>query len=192
MLAPTEPRDEGSSPPPRLSRVTVALALVCVLASGVVVSCGKDSKSTATSIAGASPTPNLVTNQDIAQAKAGSPERVLLSWIQAVQFQDGRTARELVDPTAYKRVGKDGFNAAVAVVGPELGKPRIVSVRMVGRTAVVRVVLVRYRAPGTPPVDVQPSSFPLKRSHSGAWVLSELNFLTSTGDKITAARKGKP
>ena len=85
--------------------------------------------------------PNLVDERDVASTVAGSPERALLEWFQAVQFEDLEAVRSLTDPAALPRAGRRELAAAVAVVGPALGKPTIVTAKTNDDRASVRALI---------------------------------------------------
>jgi hypothetical protein len=173
-----------------LFRPAVLLALLCVAASLVSLSCGskapqKTESATTTDVPG---TRRLVTDNEIDQAEPRSPQRALLAFFQAVQFNDARGARELISTRINRAVAYKRLRGIVDLVGGALGKPDIQSVRRRGNTAFARVLVLAY-VPGKPTaVSGSPATFIL-RLQGRDWKIDNLDYLFATANAIALARK---
>jgi len=121
---------------------------------------------------------NIVTDDAAAKEKAGSPQRALLDWWQAVQFRDVRTARSLTSDAAVRRVGYTRFRKMVLGVGDGLPGLQIVNSRERGGATVVRSFLVFVGARGAPST-LAPRSFEM-RGRRGSWRLGSIEYLSQS------------
>jgi hypothetical protein len=135
--------------------LAAASAMVAVGLSWAVLACGSDEESVATdpSISAAFQlTRNTVTNREVMATKPGSPQRAVLEWFQAVQFQDGVAARELMDPTALAGLRLYRLDRALRLIAPSIAKPKIVRTLSIGSRTTVRVLLISYASGKKDPV----------------------------------------
>lgn len=161
-------------------------ACLSLLASLSAASCGSAEEE---GIAESSPTNlNIVTESDLARYPRNSPERALLMWFQAVQFRDQDAVRLHTTDSAVVPVGSKTLAEAVKLIGSFLGKPRIVSTRVRGKGAVVRIFIQSWEPDNATPVLEIPRSFTLLRV-GGRWKLSDLSYLMETRAEILAQRR---
>ena len=102
---------------------------------------------------------NIVTAQDLQQAPAGSPQRGMLEWFQAVQFQDIEGARQFTAPGVLRHTDRRRFEWAVGTVGSGLGRPVIVNVRRSRKGSTVRVLIQAFQPGRAKPIASDPESF---------------------------------
>lgn len=183
----------------------ILAALLCTTVTGIGLACGDDSTSgppervstgserqsapSKTEGEGQSASPNIVTRADLEAKPAGSPERALLSFFQAVQFRDTAEARALVSAEESKRLGSGKIRAAIAAVGGALGKPQFVATNVEGNRASIRVLVLGFEADKTEPSSSSPILFKL-RKEDGGWKLSDLAYLIDASDAITESQRG--
>lgn len=127
-----------------------------------------------------SPPPNLVSQTDISATAAGSPQRALLEWFEAVQFRDLAAVHGLTAPESVTRVALPALDQQIDRVGVALAHPQLVSARANSTTAVIRALLVTY----DPQVRKGSFSFPwtfrLLRS-GGRWLVADVSVLFPGG-----------
>ena len=126
--------------------------------------------------------PNVVTTRELSATRPGSPERAVLEWFQAIQFEDITGVRDWTDRSALSRTEGPALARAIATVGPALGKPEVRSVSPAGGAATVRVRIEGYLPGRSAASTIEPVRFQLLRQ-DGVWRLSSLRYL------ITAARR---
>jgi hypothetical protein len=130
---------------------------------------------------------NLVTDRDLRNAPPGSAQRALLSWFQATQFEDVRGVRLLVARAELERVGDARLKAAIAIVGPALGKPSIVSVRRAGSSTSIRTIIRAFQSGRSEAASAELQSFEMVRP-GGSWQLADLNYLLEAAHDIRRAQ----
>jgi hypothetical protein len=160
------------------------VAVVAGLAASLFVAACGGARATApiTPPPALGPTPNLLTADDIAHAKAG-PERTVLEWAQAVQFSDPRTVLDLFTSRAVTTGGRTRITEAVLDIGGKLGRPEIVASDPVGpNLRRIRAFLVSYDATRAP-VYRQPVTFDLAQ-RQGRWQLADATVLLRTYDDL--------
>jgi hypothetical protein len=171
---------------PRM-RLHQTLAVVTTLiASTVAVSCG--GKSPAPVTRSISPW-NLLSNADVNKAPAGSPERALFNWCQAVQFGDVSAVLRLTAPATLASLPTGALEHAILTIGSELGRPKPVETRISGNVATIRVLLLLYPAGKSTAFLALPTTFTLTHTR-GAWRMDDVGALFAGGNvpKRTAAR----
>ena len=180
--------------PPRRGALPLIAALGCLGASVVVVSCGTDadksSAETQTSTVdrpGAT-YPNVVTEEEIGHYPEGSPQRAVLDWFQSVQFRDEAGVRANTTSQEVERVSRGTLDAAVRLIGPALGKPRIVSTRSRGDEAAIRLFVQSFVPGRVKPVGETPTTFRLTRA-SNKWRVNDVRYLIAAWAEI---RKREP
>jgi hypothetical protein len=165
-------------------------AAVIVLAAWVLAACGDSGSGEGAAawqpnaqLVQAAVGESLVTNVDIERAPAGSPQRALLEWFQAVQFVDIEHARVYVAPSAMPEGLLPRFAAAVRAVGSALGRPRVLRVDNDGGTADVVTRVKAFVPRNTMPVSSDLESFPM-RAVEGRWLLRNLDYLFAAAGAI--------
>lgn len=155
----------------------IVLALIVTLVSGCGSHAGTAQPTTRASTTSAEALPpNLISNADIAASEPGSPSHVTLEWFQAVQFQDVVSLRRLTTAAAFRGVSDATLMSWLSVFGPGFVRPRITAVLPHGRTALVRMLLLSYRAPSRTPTTAQAFTLRLVRS-GGSWLVSDIALL---------------
>jgi hypothetical protein len=130
--------------------------------------------------------PNSVTSRDLSRTVARSPERAILEWFQAVQFQDLLGVRRLTAQRALRSAGRTMLARAVATVGPALGKPNVDAIHSRGADASIRVAIEAYLPGRSEPRSVEPVRFRVVRE-AGDWRLSSLDYLLTAASRMRAA-----
>lgn len=173
-----------------IARPQALAAAVCLLASGLVVSCASSPKA-ASGVAApaASGLQNLVTASDIAHAGSSTPKAALLEWFQAVQYRDYATVLALTSGRVRRSVGAAALDDAVRVVGYGLGKPSIQRVSVHGATTSIQVLVLSYVPDRPTPVLKQPSTFSMIDGPVG-WQLDDATYLLQSAHAITAGARG--
>lgn len=154
-------------------------ALVCALASGVSASCGSTTSEKRAS-------GHVLEDRDIERYSSGSPQRALLLWFQAVQFDDQPAVRSLTTRRELKRVASKTVDFAVSLVGTSIGTPEIVSVRKTGTRAAVRTLVRKNQPSGHAPVQTA-HTFYLTRVGPG-WKVDDVSYLIHESDAVLARR----
>jgi hypothetical protein len=126
---------------------------------------------------------NLISTREIDSEPADSPQRALLEWFQAVQFEDVEGAQLLVAPRAFSRVNEKRFESAVRTVASALGKPTVIRVRKGKQTAAVRTLMQAFESGSSRPVSSDPESFPMA-TVDGEWRLDDLDYLFDAARSI--------
>ncbi len=125
----------------------------------------------------------VVTEEAIAQRPRNSPDRALLNWWQAVQFEDFEGVRLLSTRQALSRTSPRGLSRAVSTVASALGRPEIVRVRSQGDRAAVRVLIQSFGSKAGQTVSTDPATFELRRMR-GKWRVGDLGYLLETAQTI--------
>ncbi|MEA2194910.1 MAG: hypothetical protein QOG42_1344 [Solirubrobacteraceae bacterium] len=163
-----------------------ALAGACLVLSVGGFACGSDRSARDVPVApaaagrpgqaGDQPT-NIVSNADIRRTRPHSPGRSILTWAQAIQFED----LPAVDAAYTRRVRRTAtvarLQAAAKVIAAQLGRPEIVNTAVRGTRARVRVALISYAGDGRR--SEQPTTFGLRRE-DGRWRLDDAALLLDT------------
>jgi len=155
-----------------------------VIVSGAIAACGSNDRA---AVAPGQLNRNLVDQADIASVKAGTPERTVLEWFQAVQFDDIGGVRQLTAPNALKKLSPDKLAADIAAVAPAMAKPSVVSRRLGPSLAAVRVLLLSYTRGHAKPVLAIPATLVLVRVH-GRWLMSDLSLLIEGARAINQSK----
>lgn len=151
---------------------------------------GKAAKTSATRApANTSPTfdsvataPAVVTDATISAQPPHSPQRALLTWWQALQFQDYVTAASITTPRASATLPRGAYRQAVVALQGGLPGIKIVGVISPQQSASVRALTLFFS--GSPPklTAAQPLSFLMARS-LGGWRLDDLGYLRKLAPK---------
>jgi hypothetical protein len=106
--------------------------------------------------------PNVITDEDIQAQDEGTPERALLEWWQAFQFQDTAGVVLLTSPKTLDDVGENDLEDLVQARGQGLQGIEILGSTESGDTASVRAGLLTFQPPeeGAPPPDEPTASTP--------------------------------
>jgi hypothetical protein len=174
-------------------RWALIAAVFCLTASLVVASCGTDESeqsvrtATTTESAPGATHPNLVTDAEIERYPEGSPQRAVLDWFQAVQFRDEAGVRQSTTDREVERVSRKTLDDAVALIGPALGKPRVVSTRTRGTRAAIRLFIQSFVPGKREPVGETPSTFYLTRTGDG-WRVDDVRYLVAAWAEIRAQK----
>jgi hypothetical protein len=121
---------------------------------------------------------NVVVEADIRATRAGTPQRTLVEWFQAVQFDDVEGVRRLTAPTALRLLRPAKLAADVEAVAPAMAKPRLVSARIGRSRAAVRVLLLSYALGKAKPVLSIPATLALVKVR-GRWLMGDLALLVN-------------
>ena len=162
----------------------LVLAILAAAAS-FAVGCGADEVETPVA---ATPTPiaepdiseklglNIVDNRAIDERKAGTPERGLLEWWQAMQFGDATGVDELTAAATVTALSDRVISQVADRAGPGLGRPEIIRTTVTGANARLRVAMLRYKNNRLDPDGTQ--RFTLRLSRDGdRWKFADTRFL---------------
>lgn len=164
---------------PSRSQLLQGLAVIlCAAMSLVAATCG--SSATKRNVPADAAAPNIILPSDISAAPAASPERALLSWVQAIQFRDTARVLQLTEPAVVARTGSPAVSRAVQTLGPQFGRPQIVNGRIQGRRAILHVLLLSYVGQNTKPALSIPMTVLLTRV-SNSWRIADLGPLFPKG-----------
>jgi hypothetical protein len=125
--------------------------------------------------------PAIVTDGDIAAAKAGTPQRALLEWWQAYQFTDAAAVESLTAKATVDAVGAQQLERLVSLRGSTLQGIHILGTTRTGDTATVRAALLVFQAqdggpPPRTPTQATPAAFTMERQ-GGAWLFDQASFI---------------
>jgi hypothetical protein len=126
--------------------------------------------------------PNVITDPEIEDRDEGTPERALLQWWQAFQFQDPAAVVSLTSPKTLDDVGENDLEDLVVARGGGLQGIEILGTSESGDTASVRVGLLTFQPPkeGAPlpdePTSSTPSTFALAEE-GGEWLFDDATYL---------------
>ena len=170
-----------------------AIVGACLLLSMTGFACGSNrpardaQTSTSTTAAAAEqPLTNLVSNGDIRRTKFGTPERAIMKWAQAVQFDDPAAVRAAYSERVRDRVSLARMYAAAKLVSSLLGRPEIVNSTVRNTDARIRVALISYD--GTGRRSQQPTTFRLVKE-DGRWRFDDAELLLETAAQLRRARR---
>jgi hypothetical protein len=161
-------------------RRCIALTMLLILGA-LVGGCGSSARNPHSTTSAASHVvvpPNLVTNADIAATQAGSPRQATLQWFQAVQFQDVVTLRRLTSPGELNGLSDTTLASWLSDFGAAFPRPSITAVTTSGDVALVRMLLLSYRAPSRVPLGALPFTLRLRRS-GDTWLVADASLLKS-------------
>lgn len=170
--------------------VAVVAVIVIVIASG-----GSDSDSNGGgdgTTAGLPP--NIVTDDDIAAQDQGTPQRALLEWWQAFQFQDALAVERLTSPDTVDEIGENQLAALVEARGRGLQGIEVLGASESGDSASVRVGLLTFQPenPGEPPPDEptasQPTTFAMLKE-GDEWLFNQPAYLEPMVESLKAAEE---
>jgi len=137
---------------------------------------------TAPSVDSAATSPAVVIDAAISAQPADSPQRALLTWWQALQFQDYVTAASITTPRASATLPRGGYRQAVIALQGGLPGIKIVGVKPHQQSTSVRALMLFFT--GSPPKlsAAQPLSFVMARS-VGGWRVDDLAYLRKLAPK---------
>jgi hypothetical protein len=165
----------------------VALVVVLIVALG-----GGDDGSEGESDGGLPP--NVITDEEIQAQDQGTPERALLEWWQAFQFQDTVSVVELTSPETLDDVGENDLEDLVQARGQGLQGIEILGSTESGDTASVRAGLLTFQPPeeGAPPPDEPtastPTTFALAREDD-EWLFDDAAYLEPQIENLRASEE---
>jgi hypothetical protein len=169
--------------------VVAAVAVVVVLI--VALSGGSDDESSTET--GGLP-PNVITDDEIREQDEGTPERALLEWWQAFQFQDAPAVVALTTPKVLDDVGENNLEDLVQARGQGLQKIDVLGSTENGDTASVRAGLLTFQPPaeGEPPPDEPTGSTPTTfalANEDGEWLFDDATYLEPLIESLKAAEE---
>lgn len=178
-------------------------SVACLIASVMMYSCGADARPEPVA---AAPTPkaetaqegtrrlghHLVSDEQVRAQPAGSPQRTLLAFWQAVQFQDVNEVRSLLAPALARQYR--GARLARLLTDATAGfaaLPEIRGVRRDGDDAIIRLSLTYYRGDGDAGALIA-RSLDLRETPDG-WRIADLDFAVAEAAKArrAAASRGR-
>ena len=172
-----------------MRRISAALAVACLTI--VLSACGgaDDGKTGAE----ATPKPNpsiplsahLIGPEDLEKTKPDRPERALLEFWQAVQFENEDKAYRLLSKQATDGMTRAEFDEAVELAAPRFNsRPQIIQPETSGSTAYVGVNLLFYDTKGKV-IAITPTTFSLVEE-DGQWRLADLEYFE---ERVAAGRE---
>jgi hypothetical protein len=183
----------GGSGGPRAPRLLVAAVLALLAAA--LVACGSDDDEGSNGGNGGGPplTPNIVTNEDVDAQQEGSPERGLLEWWQAFQFQDVAAVESLTSEETLDDIGDKQLRKLVEARGKGLQGLEVLGSSESGDTASVRAGLLTFQPEeGEPPPDEPTSSTPATFelvNEGDEWLFNDTAFLEPMIESLEAAEE---
>ena len=126
--------------------------------------------------------PTIVRDGDILEQEEGSPERALLEWWQAYQFDDVEAVMALTSRATIDEIGDDKLAKLIQLPGPGLEGLGILDVSESGDTASVNAGLLTFQPeePGgevpTEPSNSTPETFAMVKE-GGEWRFAATEFL---------------
>jgi hypothetical protein len=165
-----------------------AVALVVVL---IVVLTGGDDGSTGDEDG---LPPNVITDEEIEEQDQGTPERALLEWWQAFQFQDTTGVVLLTSPETLDDVGENNLEDLVQARGQGLQGIEILGSTESDDTASVRAGLLTFQPPeeGAPPPDEPTASTPTTFAmgkEGDEWLFDDNAYLELQIDNLKASEE---
>lgn len=141
--------------------------------------------------------PNIVTDSDIEAQEDGTPERALLEWWQAFQFQDTATVEALTSPGTVDDISDKKLAELVKTRGPGLQGIEVLGATEDGDTASVRAGLLTFtpeksgEPPPTEPTTSTPATFALT-NEGGEWLFDDTAYLEPLVEILQAAEEQPP
>lgn len=164
---------------------SAAIAGGCLILSMAGFACGSDRAERVVGPPPQAAKTNIVGNDSIRATRAGSPERAIMTWAQAVQFGDGAAVRSAYSAKVRRAVTGARIAAAVEQVGALLGQPEIVNTLRRGKRAFVRVALISYDGAGRR--TQQPVTLDLRKD-GARWLLDDAELLLETAAALQRSR----
>jgi len=167
-----------------------AFALLAVLGtvSITVAGCGNDRESEpvvegsppapGTSTTGSPLPPNIVTEVQVQRAKPRSPDRSVLLWWQAIQFQDASSVLDYTTPRVLRTFGRGRLTRLTRAVGPALGGLEVVHTRVYGKRATSRAAILTYERGEPKRTATLPFSLQLALEQ-GRWKVDDVRYLNT-------------
>lgn len=127
--------------------------------------------------------PSIVRDGEILDQGKKTPERALLEWWQAYQFNDLKAVLALTSQDTIDAIGKDELAKLVQLPGPGLGGVEILGASGSGDTATVEAGLLTFtpKRPGGPlpkdPTGSRPETFAMQ-DQDGDWRFAATEFLS--------------
>jgi hypothetical protein len=169
------------------------LAALLTLTAALLGCGGSDDETTTGADSGGFP-PNVITDDDIAAQEEGSPERALLEWWQAFQFQDAATVEDLTSEDVLDAIGEKTLTELVQTRGQGLQGIEVLGASENGDNASVRAGLLQFtpEKEGDPqptePTSSQPTTF-VMQSDGGSWLYDDVDYLQPMADSLEAAEQ---
>jgi hypothetical protein len=114
---------------------------------------------------------------DIARWPRRSAERAFMEWFSAVQANHAAEVIARTEPAAVASAKPSRVRRAVRTAAPVVGTPVIVRTLSASRTTRLRVVVPGRGWQTSPRLSGELTTFVLKKTPSGDWVLADLSFL---------------
>jgi hypothetical protein len=168
------------------------LAALLVLVMGLLGCGGADDETTTGGDGDSTFAPNIITDDEIAAQEEGTPERALLEWWQAFQFQDSATVEKLTSEDVLDAIGEKTLTELVETRGQGLQGIAVLGASESGDQASVRVGLLQFtpEKEGDPPPDEptssQPTTFTME-SDGGRWLYDDAAYLQPMVESLEAA-----
>jgi hypothetical protein len=141
--------------------------------------------------------PNIVTDSDIEAQEDGTPERALLEWWQAFQFQDAATVEALTSAETLDAIGKNNLEELVKLRGKGLQGIEVLGATEDGDTASIRAGLLTFtpEEPGGPPPTEPTASTPITFAlvnEGDEWLFNDTAYLEPMVESLKAAEDQPP
>jgi hypothetical protein len=167
----------------------IAVLFVSISAAGSLAGCGGGTVRPQSVPANE----NLVTKDDILAVAPDSPQRSLLRWWRAVQYEDRSGHLQLLSPKLRRQRIKDGrgrYDVLLAWGAFVPAKPKIVSTEIRGnRATVFTQVYIRQLVGANRTYETSfPQAFTFVRTN-GSWYLADDTFIEQKADETAAASK---
>jgi hypothetical protein len=178
--------------PGGLRGLRLLTAAATILLAVVLLGCGDDDSDD--SNGDSDLPPNVITDQEIDDQDEGTPERGLLEWWQAFQFQDATAVVSLTSPRTLDDVGENNVEDLVQARGQGLQGIEILGVSESGDDASVRVGLLTFQPPeeGAPPPDEPTASTPTTFAmgkEGDEWLFDDNAYLELQIDNLKASEE---
>lgn len=119
---------------------------------------------------------NIVTESQVKRQPATSPQRSLLRWWQAIQYQDTATVVDLTELRVLNVIGRERVGQIARAVGPALPGLQVIATTTQGAEARSRVAILTYKDGEVDRRSTLPYTFQLIREQ-GVWKVNGLRYL---------------
>jgi hypothetical protein len=181
--------------PGKLSAPHLLTAASVLLLAAFLLGCGsEDDGSDGQNGELENPPPNLISDEEIAEQQEGTPERALLEWWQAFQFQDSAAVIALTTPKVLDDVGENNLEELVQARGQGLQKIEVLGASENGDSASLRAGLLTFQPPaeGKPPPDEPTASTPttfVLAKEDDEWLFDDDAYLEPLIESLKAAEE---